>query len=315
MATDICAFCCQSLNHHITEKPHPKPWRKFSCSEEERNFSTLCANIVTRAPHLFTSPGVHFSLFWTLGISLCSKGHLTLLCAGLQEDSSLFSAFDFIEEWSHFLVCMFWGFVFLWGYTLWFFYGYFLFMKFLFCFYDLFVLWNLFCALFFVVFFDCFLFGFVSCRVSCIWISCILYILFSALLIGIFFNVCYLEHSVVFLIFYCLHCTVLCGLSFGLFHYLHVYFHVFVFIYMCCFFCLSIFQVRNAAPSAASDLQLFSEDAKLKPTWWYKEESMCEEKNSVQHCSNWALPDLQYLDIMSEWNYPFYWTTDFWEIK
>lgn len=130
-----------------------------------------------------------------------------------------------------------------------------------------------------------------------------------------FFNVCYLEYSVVFLIFllFALHCFMwimfwVVSLSACLFPCICIYLHVLLFLPV-------DFQVHNAAPSAAPDLQLFSEDAKLKPTWWYKEESMCEEKTSVQHCSNWALPNLQYLDIMSELNYHFYRTTDFWEIK
>lgn len=54
-----------------------------------------------------------------------------------------------------------------------------------------------------------------------------------------FFNVCYF----ISILIYCLHCTVLHGLSFGLFHYLHFYLHV-LYVFVCvtcvCAYCLHV---------------------------------------------------------------------------
>lgn len=100
----------------------------------------------------------------------------------------------------------------------------------------------------------------------------------------------------IFLIFIVFTALFLCGLYFDLF--LHSYLHEFACVGICymCYMCLHVwyvflclhvdFQVYNVAASAAADLHLRQEDAKPKATWWYKEESRCEEDYSIQHFAN-----------------------------
>ena len=74
----------------------------------------------------------------------------------------------------------------------------------------------------------------------------------------------------------------------------------------------SDFHICNVASLV---LHPWPEGAKQKPTWWYKEDSRCEEDNSIQHCSNWDLWSLQYSNKMSKSCDSFNCTTNTWEIQ
>lgn len=107
------------------------------------------------------------------------------------------------------------------------------------CFYLFIEIWFMHCYHFFA---RCFLGGLFPVKV-CIFefvVFCASFLLLCCLM---FFNVCYF---ISILIFYCLHCTVLHGLSFGLFHYLHFYLHV-LYVFVCvtcvCAYCLHVTQV------------------------------------------------------------------------
>ena len=128
---------------------------------------------------------------------------------------------------------------------------------------------NYFMHYFLLLFYLCVcLLKFVSC-VLCIWICCLLCILLPFCYLNVLFRI---FHSVFNFLLFALHCFVwiifwFVSLSASLFVHIRLSTHWF-----------SYFHICNIATIV---LHPWPEGAKLKPTWWYKEDSRCEEDNSI----------------------------------